>query len=147
MKIKTVLLLLIFSGLAFSQTKIEIKNAWVRPAAKDANSALFFTIVNNGTKADTLFAAESKLADIVAIHETFKRDNDRMGMREVNFVPVPAKSKVEFKPGSFHVMLVDVQKDFRIGDPFNAVLKFKHAGNIKVNAVVQDVPAMGGMKH
>lgn len=147
MKIKTILLLLIFSELVFSQTKIEIKNAWVRPAAKGANSALFFTIVNNGTSADTLTAAESKLADIVAVHETFKKDNDKMGMREVKFVHVPAKSKIEFKPGGLHVMLIDAQKDFRIGDQLNAVLKFKHAGKIKVKAVVQDMPPASGIKH
>ncbi len=147
MKIKFLVLFVIFSNLAVGQSKLEIKDVWARPAARGANSALFFTIENNGSKADTLVAVEFKLADIVQIHETYKKDNNKVGMRPIDFVAVAPKSKVKFKPVSLHVMILDVHKDFKLGSPLEAVLRFKHSGKIKVKAVVQDMPAMGGMKH
>ena len=120
--------------------KLKIKNAWVRPAVKGANSALYFVLQNNGSKPDTLIGAESKLADIVEVHESYKRDNDIMGMRPAGKLVINPKSELEFKPGGFHVMLLDLQKDFKIGDLFEAVLQFKYAGKIKVKAEVRDTP-------
>ena len=102
------------------------------------NSAMYFTIVNNGSKADTITGVESKIADIVQIHETFKRDNDRMGMREVKLVTVPPKSKVEFKAGGYHVMLIDTQKNLMPGSTIQATLLFKHAGKIEIKATVRN---------
>jgi len=129
------------------KSKIQIHNPWVRVAAQGANTALFFVIENTSEKPDTLISAESKIADIVEVHETYSKGNDIMGMREVKFVEVPSRSKVEFKPRSLHVMLIDVVKDLRIGDKIHVVLTFKQAGKIKVKAVVQEMPMMGGMKH
>ncbi len=127
-------------------SKLKIQNAWVRPAARGANSALYFVLQNNGSKPDTLIGAESKLADIVEVHESYKRDNDRMGMREVKLVAIAANSKVELKPGGFHVMLLGVMKDLKIGDSFEAVLQFKYAGKIKVIAEVRDTPVTKEIK-
>jgi periplasmic copper chaperone A len=146
-------------GLAFSQqsekhkskparsvkSKIAIIDAWVRPASKGSNSAMYFEIQNNEKKPDTLISVKSKLADIVELHETYKKQDDKMGMRPVKFIAVPAKSKAELKPGGLHVMLLDMAKDFKKGDSFEAVVQFKNAGRIKVNAVVQDMPKMPGM--
>ena len=121
-----------------AQSKIEIKEAWARPAAKHANSALYFTVYNHGEIPDTLISAKSKSADLTEVHETFKREGNLMGMRAVKFIAIPAKSVVELKPGGFHVMLLDLKKDFRMGDLITTTLHFKHAGTRKVNAVVKD---------
>ncbi|MFA7229614.1 MAG: copper chaperone PCu(A)C, partial [Melioribacteraceae bacterium] len=86
------------------QSLITIKDAWIRPSVKDANSALFFEVTNNAAAADTLLSAKSELAEMVEVHETYKKENDMMGMREVEKVPVPAKSSVMFKPRGLHIM-------------------------------------------
>jgi copper(I)-binding protein len=139
-------LLIIINTVNAQQSNIKIIDAWVRPSAEGSNTALFFILENNGDKPDTLLSAESSVADIVEIHETYKKDNDKMGMREVKFVAVPAKSKVELKPRGLHVMLIDLQKDLRIGDKVEATIKLIHAGKIKINAIVKDMPAMN-MRH
>lgn len=152
--------IIFIQGLVFSQqpdmhkskpaksikSKIAILNAWIRPAAKGTNSAMYFQIQNNEDKPDTLFGVKSKLADIVELHESYIKDNDKMGMRPVKFITVPPKSKAELKPGGFHVMLLDLVKDFKKGDSFEAIILLKHAGKVKVNAVVQDMPQMPGMQ-
>ena len=48
---------------------IHISESWIRPGAKDRNTAVFMTITNNTDLEDTLFSAGSNLAKVVEIHE------------------------------------------------------------------------------
>ncbi len=139
---KKIILVLILSTFAFAQTKIEIKDPWIRPNAKGANSALFFIAENKSDKADTLIAAKFDNSEIVELHETYKKNDDMMGMRQVKFVAIPAKSTVTFKPRNLHIMLIGLKKGIKIGENYNLTLVFKKAGEIKIKAVVQDMPKM-----
>lgn len=147
MKYYLCFLLVISSVIAAQQnktqaTKIEVKDTWIRTSAQGSNSALFFEVVNNSDNPDTLLSAESNLAEVVEVHETFKRENDMMGMRKVNFVVIPPKSTVKFKPRDLHVMLIKLKKDLRQNEKGDATLLFKIAGKIKVNAIVRDMQMM-----
>lgn len=149
---KTIILFLFIVSSAFCQniqnqsSKILILDPWIRPSAEGSNSAFFFVVENTGKNADTLVAAKSSLSEVVEVHEMFKK-GDMMGMCEVPFVAIPAKSKVEFKPRDIHVMLIKMKNDLKIGETGEVVLVFKHAGEIKVKAAVRDMPKMNGMKH
>lgn len=125
---------------------IQIQKVWARPAAKNTNSALYFVIKNRGSKTDTLIDAQSNAAEETEIHESFKKDNDRMGMRPAGKIAIKPKSEFEFKPGGFHVMLLGVLKDLNIGEKIEAVLLLKYAGKIKVKAEVRDMPMTKEMK-
>jgi hypothetical protein len=138
MKTNLFFILLFICGIINAQSKIEIKDAWARPAAKHANSALYFSIYNNGEIPDTLINAKSKSADLTEVHETFKRENNQMGMRAVKFIAIPPKSVIELKPGGYHVMLLDMKKDYRTGDFIMTIIKLKNAGIIKIKAVIKD---------
>ena len=70
------------------------------------------------------------------IHETY-HENGLVGMRHVDYVVVPAKSGIEFKPGGYHVMLMNVKKDLKVGMKVEFELMFKHSGTVKVKAVVK----------
>ena len=144
MKYKTffsILFLITFSTLYSQQnnkSSIIIKDSWTRPTMTHMNSAIYFTVVNSGSQADTLLDVESKVADIVQVHESFKRGNDQMGMRQVDFVAIPPNASVVFKPGSYHVMLIDMQQDVKANSVIDAVLTFKHAGKIKMSAKAKE---------
>jgi hypothetical protein len=149
MRIRLIFYLLLFITLLVSaqqnknqSSKIEVKDSWIRVSARGSNTALFFEVINNFDKPDTLLAAESNLAEVVEVHETFKRDNDMMGMRKVNFVIIPPKSTVKFKPRDLHVMLIKLKSDLKVGDKGEATLVFRNAGKIKVEAVVRDMQMM-----
>lgn len=138
-----VLLSTIYSHMIYSQ-QISIKDSWVRPAAKGANTALYFIASNNSNTADTLIGAESNFAEIVEIHETYKKENDMIGMRAVNYVLFPPKSELKFKPGGFHIMLINVNKNLKVGDVVDVVLHFKHSKNIKLKVPVKESSAHMG---
>jgi periplasmic copper chaperone A len=144
---KKIFLILVITGLATAQhtkhsSPITINDAWIRPAAAEANSAFFFEVVNNSDKIDSLLSAEFKFAEAVELHETYKKSDDVMGMRAVTAVVIPAKATVKFKPRDLHVMLLNLSRDIKRGQKYNLTLVFKRTGKIKVDAVVRDMPKM-----
>jgi periplasmic copper chaperone A len=129
-------LLLILFVLFPSENKIEIKDAWLRPSSQNMATALYFTIENKGTTADTLFKVDSDIAGKVEIHETYSQ-GDMMGMRKVDFIVVDGKSSFDFKPGSYHIMVMKLKKDLNEGDEEKFVLHFKQAGEIEITATAK----------
>lgn len=119
--------------------RIELVNPNARPAAKGMNSAIFVKIENVSDYEDTLYSAESSIAELVEVHETYKVTEDKMGMRHVEFLIIPAHSEVQLKPKSFHIMLIDLNEDLKIGSDIKAKLLFKKAGAIEITANVKDI--------
>jgi len=119
--------------------QLTIENVWTRVGAARGNSAMYFDIVNNTLDDDTLISASSDAADLVEVHETYKRENDRMGMRRVASVPVKANSITRFKPMGHHVMLIKLTGDLKLGDTIEVALIFKNSGEITLKSIVKDM--------
>lgn len=115
---------------------IKVDSAWIRPADKGMNSALYFEIKNNTDKPDTLYDVSSDAAKMVMIHESFKKDG-LMGMRHIKFLVIKARSSVKLEPGGYHVMFIQLKKKLKAGNHINAVLHFKDAGAIKIKPLVK----------
>ncbi len=116
---------------------VEIKDAWLRTGAKGLNSALYFKIENNSETPDTLYKVSSSIAKHIQMHETYKK-NDMMGMREIKNLEVKSNSSIEFKPGGYHIMLMDLNKDLKPGDEINFTMFFKQLGKINIKAKVEN---------
>ena len=129
--------LILISLLNFSYNgKLEVKDGWVRPAGKGMNTAFYFKAINNSDKADTLLSVKSDVAKMVQMHETFSK-NGMMGMRQVKAIPIKSKSTLEFKPGGYHVMVMNLKKDLKKGSLAEFTLHFKYAGDVTVKAPVK----------
>ena len=138
-------------------TPITIQDAWARPAIMDDGgqtdensdmdmgmdmdgpiSAAFMVIRNRTDTPDRLLFAESTAASVLEIHLTEMKDNV-MTMRQVEGgLEIPADGQVELKPGSYHIMLIDVQQDLKVGDKIPLTLTFENAGEVKVEAEVKN---------
>ncbi len=93
----------------------------------------YLTITNSGKTEDRLVSATSSRAVKVEIHE-MKMDKDVMVMRKLeNGLPLPAGKSVQLKPGSYHVMFMDVVDPFKQGETIKARLTFEKAGSIDVD--------------
>ncbi|HUC63230.1 MAG TPA: copper chaperone PCu(A)C [Alphaproteobacteria bacterium] len=130
---------------------VKVEGAWARSTASVAkNGAAYFTIVNSGKDADKLVAAASPVAATVQLHRTVD-ENGVMKMLPVASVPVKAGGTVAFKPGSYHVMLIDLKAPLEAGQSFPLTLTFEHAGKVEVTVKVmkeapKGTPSMGNMK-
>ncbi len=128
------LLLLAFIFLQ-GEARITVKDSWMRPAAESLNTAFYCTVVNNGDQPDTLYKAASGVSDDVQIHETYSR-GDMMGMRPVKNLVVAPHDSLMFKPGGYHVMIMNLKRDVTAGQKAEVSLFFRSAGKITVNAEV-----------
>lgn len=114
---------------------ITVSGAWVR--APGANGGAFMVIQNGGAEADRLLSASSDVAETVEVHE-MKMENDVMVMREVEGgIEIPARGKVELKPGGYHVMLINLKQELKPGEKVTITLNFEKAGAITVQAEVK----------
>ncbi len=134
MKYLLMLTLLIFAGDA-----IKLEKQWIRSAPAGTNSAFFVDIVNNSDQPDTLYKAESDLAQVVEVHETYHTENGMMGMRHVDSIEIPANGTLQLKPGSYHIMLIRLNEDLKQGDTGKVTLFFKNGGKVAVEASVKDM--------
>ena len=112
---------------------IVIKDQWIRPGAEKMATALYFTLENNGSEVDTLYAVETDIAMMVQIHETYS-NGDVMGMREIGKIIVEPGSSVKLEPGGMHIMVMKLKKDIKIGDEIDFILYFRNADKITITA-------------
>ena len=118
--------------------KIHVHGAWIRavPAVSHI-SAAYLTLINHGERNDQLLSVETEIAEVVEMHNVRKTDG-MMSMLPVQFIPVPAGGEQNLMPGSYHIMLINLNQTPRIGEEYELLLHFKHAGVVKVSAPVRE---------
>ena len=100
-----------------------------------ATMAVYATIANVGTAADTLVSVIAPAARSAGLHETMAHDGTQMMMPAQHLV-VPANGIARLQPGRTHVMLTGLTRTFAPGDTMPLVFTFRRAGPVNVNASV-----------
>ena len=127
---------IVFSAYA-ADSAIAIHDPYVRlvpPGIRTTGG--FMVIRNTGTTDRQLIKAESPVAGIVELH-THLNENGVMKMREVPSIEVKAHGQTELKPGSYHVMLIDLKEQLKEGDNVPFTLKFDDGSTHSVLAPVR----------
>ena len=70
------------------------------------------------------------------MHETI-HEGERVTMRAVGMLAVPARSRLEFKPGGNHVMLIGLTRALVPGETTSLVLHFAGGGTLQVMARIR----------
>ena len=121
--------------------ELEVENVWGRNSPMAAQNGAFYMVITNNTGQDEqLLGAETDACGTAELHEMYMKENDVMGMREVpgGIIELPAGDSVELKVGGMHVMCIDKQSAFEMGDKIPILLKFANAGEMKVTADIRD---------
>lgn len=108
------------------------------------NSAAFMTLQNAESEAVELVSAESDIAKSVELH-THKMIDGKMAMRQVPFIEVPAKGKVELKPGGYHIMFIGLNEPLAEGEQVDLTLVFGDGQRMDLQVPVKKIHV--GMKH
>ena len=138
---KTVLTLsaLLLSVTALADIHIENPRSRITAPTVKRGGA-FMNIKNDGKTDDVLIAASTPRSSVTELHNTTIDENGVMKMREMkDGIPVPAGQTIELKPGSLHVMFMDLHEPFVAGQSYPLTLKFKNAGEKTVTVTVQDM--------
>lgn len=123
---------------------LTIRQAWARASAGPAKAgAAYLSIVNEGTAADRLIAAETPAARRAALHGHAMDDQGVMKMRPVEAVEIGPGETAVLEPGGLHVMLMGLAAPLKRGESFPLVLTFERAGRIEVEVGIEAVGATG----
>jgi copper(I)-binding protein len=121
---------------------IEIVNPWSRATPKGATVAAgYATLRNNGATPDRLIGGSTEAGKRVEIH-TVEMDQGVMRMRELKSgLEIKPGQTVELKPGSFHLMFVDLTRPLQKGDRIKGTLVFERAGRVDIDYAVEAIGA------
>lgn len=134
---------------------LQITQPWARATPKGADTAAaYMTVTNTGATAERLSCVSSDAAAKCQIHEMIAAGSV-MKMRPVEGgLQVKPGETVTFKPGGYHVMLVDLKAPLVQGKTVEAILKVDDGATVQVEFPIAAIGAPapgtegsgGGMK-
>lgn len=150
MSVKTLIIAAaLLAGMAHAQS-VDVKDAWVRTSVQGqkATGAFMKLTAKDGAK---LVAASSPVAGVTEVHE-MKMEGDIMKMKAVAGGPdLPAGKTVELKPGSYHLMLMDLKAALPKDSTVPLTLVFKDAkgvqSRLELKVPVAAAPMASAHKH
>ena len=127
---------------------VEIDGAYARASIPNVpNSAAFFVIKNNSDKDIAITSANSDIAEKNELH-THIKENQMLKMMKIEKLVVPAKSSLELKSGSDHIMLMGLKKELKVGDEISLELSFSDGDKKSIKVPVKDLAStMHKMQH
>jgi copper(I)-binding protein len=119
-----------------------INHPWTRATPKSATVAGgYLKITNTGGAPDRLIGGSADVSNKFEVHE-MSMDGGVMKMRELkNGIEIPPGASVELKPGSYHIMMLNLAHPLAKGDKVKASLTFEKAGKVDVDFAIE---ALGG---
>ena len=146
-KISFAFVLLTFSTLTLAD--VSVSDAWVRGTVAGQTATGAFMELKASENA-ALLSVSSPVAGTVEVHE-MSMDNGVMKMRAMPRLDLPAGKAVTLKPGSYHIMLMDLKQPLKKGDSVPLTLKVegkdKKLSTLEVKAEVRELTAPPVMDH
>jgi copper(I)-binding protein len=119
---------------------IEIEHPWARATPKGATIAGgYVKVTNTGKEADRLIGGSLPNAGRFEIHQ-MTMNNGVMQMRPVSGgLEIKAGESVELKPGSYHLMFLDLKQPLVNKQPVKGTLIFEKAGTVEIEYMVEPI--------
>lgn len=115
---------------------ITVDKPWIRATAPGQTvSGAFMTLFNHSATAYALSTVNFSGAGTVEIHETSMADGV-MRMRKVSQIDIPANGSAELKPGSYHIMLIGLDRELKAGTIESLTLTFSDDSQKTIEARV-----------
>ena len=139
------------ASVAAQTAPIAADHVWARASPSGAKTAaVYLTLVNKGAAEDRLVAVSTGVAGKAELHKT-TTENGIASMRPVPALDVKPGTTVVFKPGGYHIMLMELKEPLVAGQSFPLSLTFEKAGKMDVTVTVEkagaaDSGSMPGMK-
>ncbi|MBT9456060.1 MAG: copper chaperone PCu(A)C [Burkholderiaceae bacterium] len=127
--------------MACASAQVTVKDAWVRATVPQQKATGAFMQLS-AAKDTRLVAVSSTAVPVVEVHEMVMQDHV-MKMRQIPALDLPAGKSVELKPGGYHVMLLDLKQQMKVGATVPLTLVFEDkAGKRETVEVRAEVRAL-----
>ena len=137
---------ILLSSQSFSETitfkGLVLSDFWIKKVIANNNvTAGYIKIENKNKKNEHLISVEADFSKRTELHDMYIK-NDIMIMKHLEEgVLIKSKSQLDFKPGSLHIMFIDLTKSLKKTKFQKVKFNFKNAGSIVIN-----MPIMGNRK-
>lgn len=99
-------------------------------------TAMYMQLKNASTNNHDLVKVESDISNMIELH-THTNNDGVMSMGEVESIPLPANTTAEAKPGSYHVMIMGLKEDLKLGEKVDFNLTYKDGSSESINVEVK----------
>ena len=114
---------------AFAQA-VDVQNAWARATVQGQKATGAFMTLT-APAASKLVSVSSPVAGVAEVHE-MKMEGDVMKMRALSGgLDLPAGKAVELRPGSYHIMMMDLRLPLQKDTTIPLTLVFKDAKGVE----------------
>lgn len=122
---------------AASAAGVRIVDAWVQESPPSVPvQAGYLTLENDSAATIIVTAVRSPLAERVEIHRSDITENTAT-MTRITELPIPARSKLSFGPGGYHLMIYGTKEAPRAGSRFPLEVTTADGTTIKADAAVR----------
>ena len=121
-----------FKGLVLSDFCIK------KVIANNNITAGYIKIENKNEKNERLISVVSDFSKRIEIHDMYIKNNVMIMKHLEEGVLIKSKSQLDFKPGSLHIMFIDLTKSLKKTKLQKVKFNFKNAGSIVVNMPIMD---------
>lgn len=127
---------LVFTAPVHAQAVV-VKGAWARATVPgQMATGVFMTLTAKDSR--QLVGITTPAADVAEVHEMKIKSSDNvMTMRAMPYLDLPAGKAVELRPGSYHVMLMDLKAPLTVGSNVPMTLVFKDAKGVESRMALQ----------
>ena len=113
-----------------------LKDGWFRTLPGNLPAGGYFTLHNGGTAVATLTGAESPACGMLMLHKTVN-ESGRESMLGLARVTVPARGRLSFAPGGYHLMCTAPSSAVKLGNAIPVTLSFADGSTLRANFLVR----------
>ena len=134
---------ILLSSQSFSETitfkGLVLSEFWIKKVIANNNvTAGYIKIENKNKKNEHLISVEADFSKRTELHDMYIK-NDIMIMKHLEEgVFIKSKSQLDFIPGSFHIMFINLKKSLKNTKFQKVKFNFKNAGSIVINMPIMN---------
>jgi len=146
---RTILFVVLLAAAAAAQAQVEARAAWARATVQGQTTAGAYMQLTSNERV-SLVGVESAAAANAEIHE-MRMEGKVMRMRALSRLELLPGKTTEFKPGGYHIMLLELKRPLKKGEivPIRLKLEMKDKSikMLEVKAEVREPTAAGKHSH
>ena len=133
----------LLSSQSFSETitfkGLVLSDFWIKKVIANNNiTAGYIKIENKNEKNERLISVESNFSTRTELHNMYIKNNIMIMKYLEEGLLIKSKSQLDLRPGSFHIMFINLKKSLKNTKFQKVKFNFKNAGSIVINMPIMD---------
>jgi len=117
---------------------IVVDDPWGRSSPMAANNGAFYMTIEGSDVDDRLVSAYASVCGTTELHQTIVTDGVMKMQQAEGGIEIPAGGEAVLAPGGYHVMCIDKDIEFKVGDVIPVTLTFEESEMQTVDAEIRE---------